>query len=85
MKGIYKSEFVGEEGVWAVRDLQYNQIVAWFTSEEMADAFCHLKYVYDRFRHLDTILMDSGFDDGGIQRPIQRECWKAIKNVIGEE
>ena len=85
MKGIYKSEFVPEDGVWAVRDLQYNKIVTWFTSEEMADAFCHLKYVYDRFKHLDKILMDSSFDDDGIRRPIQRELWIAVKNAVGEE
>ena len=85
MRGIYKSEFVAEDGAWAVRDLQYNTIVAWFNSEEMADAYCNVKYVYDRFKHLDRFLMDSSLDDGGIQRPIQRELWTAVKNAVGEE
>lgn len=84
MRGIYKTEFIGEDGVWGVRDDQHNVIIAWFTSQEMADAYCNLKYVYDRYKHLDAILMDSSFDDGSIQRPIQRECWKAIKSAVGE-
>lgn len=84
MKGIYQSKFVPEDGTWAVID-ECGRYIAWFNSKEMADAHCNLKYVYDRFKHLDKILMDSGFDTGGIQRPIQRECWKAIKNAVGEE
>jgi hypothetical protein len=84
MKGIYQSKFVETDGTWGVIDGGGNYI-AWFNSQETADAYCNLKYVYDRFKHLDKILMDSGFDDGSIRRPIQRECWKAIKNAVGEE
>ena len=39
--------------------------------------------VYEKFKHLDKILLDSGFDDGGVQRKVQRECWVAIKEVLG--
>jgi len=84
MRGIYKTEFIGEDGVWGVRDEKYNIIITSFNSQELADAYCNLKYVYDRYKHLDAILMDSGFDDGSIQRPIQRELWKAIKSAVGD-
>jgi hypothetical protein len=42
-----------------------------------------LREIYEKYKHLDEILMDSGFDDGGMQRPIMRECWQAIKKVLG--
>ena len=84
MSGIYKTEFVGDEGVWAVRDITYNTIIAWFPSEDLANAFCQLRYTFDRYKHLDKIVLDPQFDDGGMQRPMQRELWKAIKNAVGE-
>jgi hypothetical protein len=79
---IYTVQFIGNDGVWAAVRLD-GVPVAWFKEEKEAQAFCDLRAVYERFKHLDKILMDSGFDDGGIQRPIQRECWKAIKAVFG--
>ncbi len=79
---IYTIRFIGEDGVWAAIGLDGIPI-AWFKEEMTAQAFCDLCAVYERFKHLDKILMDSGFDHGDIQRPIQRECWKAIKMVLG--
>jgi hypothetical protein len=52
--------------------------------DERERVLAPLKAVYERFKHLDEILMDHEFDDGGMQRPIQRECWKAIKESLRE-
>lgn len=83
MRGTYKSEFVGEDGTWAVRDQQTNGIVAWFNSQEMADAYCNLKYVYDRLKHLDKFLVDTSSEDSRL-RELQRDTWNAIKNAVGD-
>jgi hypothetical protein len=86
----YCVEFVGEDGTWAAIKPENGLPCAWFPTEVCALEYCRFKNspireTYDRFKHLDRVLMDVEFDDGGMRRPIQRECWKIIKEILGVE